>query len=543
MSVYLKVKNKIGTTRTLIKCMGFLCLFTLLLFCSTVSAYTYTGAISSISISPSTIHAGDDITHSITVRNTGTASLPINVMLYTSGDYSDQTYLENIVPVGQTKTIPLYSTVPNVDSGQITFTYQLYWDRAFPDSDLLLDTETRSVSISQSAPPPGYLYVTFPSGASIYIDGVFQQNTPTTLPPGTYTVRVSLTGYNDYSTTATIYAGQTTTVSATLIQAYTPPTTGSVTIVASGDQSYYVGETFTFSGTCTQGNSVLLVLTGGGLPSSGVTLATDRQVLADNTWSYQWTVPSSIGGYTISSGTYTAYAYDSSRQAYGTVSINLKTQTSPEPTTGFLSITSSPSEANIYIDGVLLGTTPATSPRSFSTGSHTIILRKTGYNDYSTTATVYAGQTTTVYGYLSQIPESQPYVAQPLYEYVPPVVAQPAVAQPAYVQPVSQSNSGSSDPSGFILLLFFWGVVAFGGYILYKKMRRSDKTEPPLHPSTEIQKGVDTLVLQSSSQSTQPATPAKTSPDDDVIKVVKMRYAKGEISTEEYQKMLDHLKK
>jgi hypothetical protein len=148
-----------------------------------------------------------------------------------------------------------------------------------------------------------------------------------------------------------------------------------------------------------------------------------------------------------------------------------------------------------------------------------------------------------VYGYLSQIPESQPYVAQPLYEYVPPVVAQPAVAQPAYVQPVSQSNSGSSDPSGFILLLFFWGVVAFGGYILYKKMRRSDKTEPPLHPSTEIQKGVDTLVLQSSSQSTQPATPAKTSPDDDVIKVVKMRYAKGEISTEEYQKMLDHLKK
>ena len=42
------------------------------ILCNIASAYTYTGAITSIGISPSTIHSGDSITHSITVINTGT---------------------------------------------------------------------------------------------------------------------------------------------------------------------------------------------------------------------------------------------------------------------------------------------------------------------------------------------------------------------------------------------------------------------------------------------------------------------------------------
>ena len=46
---------------------------------------------------------------------------------------------------------------------------------------------------------------------------------------------------------------------------------------------------------------------------------------------------------------------------------------------------------------------------------------KIGYNDYTTTATVFVGETTGVTGYLSEIPVIQPAAA----------------VQPAYVQPVS----------------------------------------------------------------------------------------------------------
>jgi len=67
-----------------------------------------------------------------------------------------------------------------------------------------------------TSPQTGSLQVIFPSGANVYVNGVFQQNVPIQLSPGTYTVRVSLAGYDDYYTTATVYAGQTTTVSATL---------------------------------------------------------------------------------------------------------------------------------------------------------------------------------------------------------------------------------------------------------------------------------------------------------------------------------------
>jgi hypothetical protein len=73
-----------------------------------------------------------------------------------------------------------------------------------------------------AAPPAekGYLTVTSdPSGADIYVDDTYVGVTPLyryELSPGTYTVRVSKSGYEDYTTTVTITAGQETTVSATL---------------------------------------------------------------------------------------------------------------------------------------------------------------------------------------------------------------------------------------------------------------------------------------------------------------------------------------
>jgi hypothetical protein len=65
------------------------------------------------------------------------------------------------------------------------------------------------------------------------------------------------------------------------------------------------------------------------------------------------------------------------------------------PSSGSISVSSSPSGAAIYLDGANYGSTPTTlSP--ISTGSHTIVLKKTGFSDYSTSVSVSSGKTTSV---------------------------------------------------------------------------------------------------------------------------------------------------
>ena len=63
--------------------------------------------------------------------------------------------------------------------------------------------------------------------------------------------------------------------------------------------------------------------------------------------------------------------------------------------TGSISISSYPSEAGVYLDGVYKGTSSITL-NSVSTGSPTLQLIKSGYNDVSSTVTVSSGQTASV---------------------------------------------------------------------------------------------------------------------------------------------------
>jgi hypothetical protein len=60
---------------------------------------------------------------------------------------------------------------------------------------------------------------------------------------------------------------------------------------------------------------------------------------------------------------------------------------------GGLNIVSAPSGAETYVDNLYRGYTPATLT-GISPGQHTVLLKYTGYVDYSTTTTVNAGQTT-----------------------------------------------------------------------------------------------------------------------------------------------------
>ena len=373
------------------------------IFCTMASAYTYNGEITSITLSPSTIQGGDNITHTITVKNTGDDGLTIKFQV-SGGDFF-QTFSNITVPVNQTLTIQLITRAP-VDSGQITFTYQLYWDKTSPDADILLDTETRSVYINQSAPSTGSLYITSnTSGASIYVDGSYRGITPVTLSgltTGSHTVRILQSGYNDYSVTAIVYAGQTTTVSSTLIPSTPPPTQ-----------------------------------------------------------------------------------------------------------TGSIVITSSPTGADVYIDGSYRGISPVTLS-GLTTGSHTVRILQSGYNDYSTNAKIYTRQTTTVTGFLSPI--------------TPVQTTSPAAAVPT--TPIPQTT-GSFDPSGLMILLIIGIVVVAGGYFGYSKIIRSQAEKPPSPPKTvgDLNTGAPSII------------------DDKPIKILKMRYAKGELTTEEYLEMIENLKK
>jgi PGF-CTERM protein len=128
---------------------------------------------------------------------------------------------------------------------------------------------------------------------------------------------------------------------------------GAVTIVASGDQSYYLGEEVKFSGTNTESSTTYLFIIGPNLDDDGAQLTQPREdavscdeetfakadVLADNTWSYKW----GTSKVPLDAGTYTIYAVSQpvnrdqtpgngdcdgeesiATTAYGTVSIIIK---------------------------------------------------------------------------------------------------------------------------------------------------------------------------------------------------------------------------
>jgi hypothetical protein len=126
---------------------------------------------------------------------------------------------------------------------------------------------------------------------------------------------------------------------------------GAVTIVAAGDQSYYLGEEVKFSGTNTESQTTYLFISGPNLGTYGSPMApsdgnpravtfeqkttpdvedlVQAAVQGDNTWSYKWGTASIA----LDAGTYTVYATSQpasssadelTNVAYGTVSIIIK---------------------------------------------------------------------------------------------------------------------------------------------------------------------------------------------------------------------------
>ena len=113
---------------------------------------------------------------------------------------------------------------------------------------------------------------------------------------------------------------------------------GAVTISASGDGSYYIGDEITLSGTNTDSDQIFLFITGPNLLTNGEDLkqlpghvaaagGNPVSVKTDNTWEYKW----STSGCGLDTGAYTIYATSDSadkssltKVEYATVSVNLK---------------------------------------------------------------------------------------------------------------------------------------------------------------------------------------------------------------------------
>jgi PGF-CTERM protein len=143
---------------------------------------------------------------------------------------------------------------------------------------------------------------------------------------------------------------------------------GTVTIVAAGDQNYFMGQEVQLSGTDSETDNVYLFITGPNLPSAGGRLTDPRtpvvdgvaatfdtaDVQEDNTWSFKW----QTANLNIDAGTYTVYAVATPNNRdnlgntqYGTVSIIIR-----KP---FVAATASQSVVaagdKFYIDGTAEG--------------------------------------------------------------------------------------------------------------------------------------------------------------------------------------------
>jgi hypothetical protein len=237
--------------------------------------------------------------------------------------------------------------------------------------------------------PPPYLKGTIavysaPEGATISLetpDGAIVGPTVTTprtfteITPGTCTVTLSLDGFYDWSKSVQVNGGRTTQVHATLTPIYTPKATGAISV--SSEPSGATIELITPAGLFV-GTSEITPYTFNkiGTGTSTVTLTLDGY----HKWSANVYVREGATAYVDATLT-------------------------PIQTTGSIHVTSSPSGANIGLDGQwygMLRTTPDIIT-NIPQGHHTLELALDGYRDWYTNVQVIAGETKYVHATLTPI--------------------------------------------------------------------------------------------------------------------------------------------
>ena len=217
-----------------------------------------------------------------------------------------------------------------------------------------------------------------PSGAAVYVDGHYFGHTPTTvgnLAPGSHSVSLRLSGYQEWTGTVTINAGQTTSISPVLTAA---PSTGSISVtsIPSGASIYLDNS---YQGKTLSGNPFYIISVQPGSHAIELSL----QGYQD----YKTTISVTAGQTTL-------------------VSATLNRNPQP-PSTGTITISSSPSGAEVYLDNVFQGYSPQTI-QNVAAGSHVVLMKLGGYDDWQSTVQVSAGQDTPVNAVFTAVPTSTP---------------------------------------------------------------------------------------------------------------------------------------
>ncbi len=240
--------------------------------------------------------------------------------------------------------------------------YQDYATTFSVDAGQLRDITGTLPPVTQTSTFGTISVLSTPSGASVYIDGTFYGTTPAaggspvvqSVLAGKHRVSVQLDGYATYSTTVDVASGQTQNVVATL----------------SSDQANGAIQVSTSPGGAT------VSLDGADVRTAPATYA--------NVAPGMHMVVATLDGYEPLSR---SVQVNAGQTAQATLTLNRIS-----PTVGAVHITSVPSAADIYIDGAYRGSTPITIG-NLATGSHAVLLRRSGYQEYSTTVSIATGST------------------------------------------------------------------------------------------------------------------------------------------------------
>jgi hypothetical protein len=243
-------------------------------------------------------------------------------------------------------------------------------------------------------PPTGSLSITSrPEGAEVYLDDDFRGRTPLTLEelvPGSYRLKVTLEGYQEWGRTVVVRAGVITSVIAELTAL--PLLTGSLSIASQPEGAeVYLDDDF-----------------------RGPTPLTLEELAPG---SHQLKVI--LGGYQEWSKTVVVRA--------GVITSVAAELTALPPPTGSLSLTSRPSGGAVYLDDEYKGLTPLTL--DLEPGEYGVAIRKSGYQEWSTMATIKPGERATLSSTLAPLPILPPdqEPAAPPTPLIPPGLLLPLI--------------------------------------------------------------------------------------------------------------------
>ena len=300
---------------------------------------------------------------------------PITNVAATSTTTNPYTFTSTIATGNSTTTLPQFATTTSISTRTTT-----------------PNTKPGSLSVNAGQ-----------SGASIYLGTQLLGTTDSwselsadSLAPGTYTLKITASGYKDWSKQIIIAGNQTTTVYAYLengsgnsaTRNETIPsaaTFGTLAVNTNAGASVFVGNEFGGTTNSSWGSTSVE-----GLISGKYTLKITESGYKD--WTKQVTI--------TDKQTTTVYAYLES----GTGTSTTRNETIPsEATYGTLSVNSTPGSASIFVGTELDGTTSSygdTNIKGLLPGTYTLKVTESGYKDWTKQLTITGNQTTTVYIYL-----------------------------------------------------------------------------------------------------------------------------------------------